>query len=476
MKTNKNTIYDIAIIGAGVSGCMIAREMSMFDLNICVLDKAYDVSSGASKANSAIVHAGYDPIPGTLKSKLNARGAKLMKAAVKELEVEYKVLPSLVLAYDEEQMNTVLALKERADDNGVSVKTISREEVLTIEPMLNPDVVGALYADSAIVCPYGLTIAAAENAAKNGVEFKLGYEVSRIETHESLFIINDDIKTKYIINAAGVNSAEIASLIGDLSFSITPRRGEYMIYDKQNLCVNSVLFTVPTKLGKGVLITPSVSGNMLVGPNAQVVQSECDIQTTSEGQNFVFENAKRIIPSLTKRGIIREFAGIRATPSGDDFIIRFSEISSKFLHVAGIESPGLASSPAVAEYVLELLKNSGLRTIPKKSSTRYRKQIRKISEATAEEAAEMIAENPLYSHVICRCETISEAEIVEAIHRPIGARSVDAVKFRTRAGMGRCQGGFCSPKVAEILSRELNIPLSEVTQFGGNSKILCKKQ
>ena len=473
MHSNDNLkTYDITIIGAGVVGCMIARELSMYDLKVCVLDKGYDVSSGASKANSAIVHAGYDPVPGTLKAKLNVRGAKLMKTVVSELEVEYKSIPSLVLAYDDEQMQTLQILQERALQNGVvGSKIITKKEALSLEPFINPEIAGAFYVDSGIVCPYGLTIAAAENAATNGVEFMLGFTVSDIVQDNNTFIINNNIRTNYIINAAGVNAAAIANLIGDYSFTITPRRGEYMIYDKPNLCVKSVLFTVPTKLGKGVLVTPSVDGNMLVGPNAQRVESGDDLETTSEGQAFVFENAKRIIPTLTKRGIIREFAGIRATPSSDDFIIKFSENNSRFLNVAGIESPGLASSPAIAEYVIELLNATGIKITPKNNATRYRKKIKRISKAAPDEATKLIAENPLYANIICRCETITEAEIVEAIHRPLGAKSIDAVKFRTRSGMGRCQGGFCSPKVAEILSRELGIPLSEVTKSGGASKM-----
>lgn len=465
--------YDITIIGAGVVGCMIARELSMFDFKVCVLDKGYDVSSGSSKANSAIVHAGYDPVPGTLKAKLNVRGAELMKTVVKELEVEYKPLPSLVLAYDDEQMQALQMLQERAVKNGVvGSKIINKEKTLELEPFINPEIAGAFYVDSAIVCPYGLTVAAAENAATNGVEFMLGFKVTDIVQEDDGFLINNTIRTSIIINAAGVNAAEVANLIGDNSFTITPRRGEYMIYDKPNLCVNSVLFTVPTKLGKGVLVTPSVDGNMLVGPNAQRVESGDNLETTAEGQKFVFENAKRIIPTLTKRGIIREFAGIRATPNTDDFIIRFSDKNNKFLLVAGIESPGLASSPAIAEYVLELLQKASIKASPSKSATRYRKKIKRISKATPEQAAKLIADNPLYANIICRCETISEAEIVESIHRPLGAKSIDAVKFRTRSGMGRCQGGFCSPKVAEILSRELGIPLSEVTKSGGASKML----
>ncbi|HBL84123.1 MAG: hypothetical protein A2Y17_12725 [Clostridiales bacterium GWF2_38_85] len=466
-------MFDIAIIGAGVSGCMLARSLSRYKLRVCVLESSYDVAGGASRANSAIIHAGYDPVPGTLKAKLNVRGAELMKTVVRELGVEYRELPSIVLAYDDEQMKTVRELKARAEANNVkAVRIIGKDEILKLEPKVNPEIVGALYADSAIVCPYGLTIAAAENAAANGVEFRLNFEVTDIKFENNEFIINNEIKAKYVVNAAGVNSGKISTLIGDTSFKITPRRGEYLIYDKKSLCVSSVLFTVPTKLGKGVLVAPSVSGNMLVGPNSEKVEDEAERSTTVKGQDFVFNNARRILPVLTKRGVINEFAGVRAIPDTDDFIIGFSDKNPCFLQVAGIESPGLASSPAIAEYATELLKQAGVMMIENPDATMLRKQFPRIADATPDEAEELIKQNSLYAHIICRCETISEAEIVTAIHRPLGARSIDGVKFRTRAGMGRCQGGFCLPKITEILARELKIPIEEVTKFGGNSQIL----
>ena len=466
-------MFDVAIIGAGVNGSLLARKLSQFELNVIVLEKGNDIANGSSRANSAVVHAGYDPEPNTLKAKLNVSGAKMMEALCKELDVPYKKYPTIVVAFAEEQIQALYDLKERGEINGVdNIKIIDKNELKRIEPLISDDATAALYVDSALVSPYKLAIAAAEVASSNGVEFVFDHTVNKIEYVNNHFLIDDGIEAKYIINCAGCGSDKIASLIGDNSFYIIPRRGEYMIYDKSSLCVNNIIFTVPTEKGKGVLVLPTVSGNMLIGPDATKVDSDEDKETTIDGLGFILDNSRKIIPSLNTRGVISQFSGIRATPSTKDFIIRPSEVNKKFLHVAGIESPGLASSPAICEYAFEQLLNMGLQINKKNSVNLSRTGCPHFASLPVEEQKELIKKDPLFAHVICRCETITEAEIVDAIHRPLGAKTIDGVKMRTRAGMGRCQGGFCSPKIAEILSRELNVDLETITKKGQDSYLL----
>lgn len=469
-------MFDVAIIGAGVNGSLLARQLSSFNGNFVVLEKGNDVATGASRANSAVVHAGYDPEPNTLKALLNVRGAKMMKNLCSELDVSYKEFPTIVVAFSEDQIDSLYELKSRGEINGVEgIKIIDKNELREIEPLISDDAVAALFVDSALVSPYKLAIAAAEVAASNGVQFVFDHTVEKIEFADDHFIIDDSIEAKYIINCAGVGSAKIASLIGDNSFNITPRRGEYMLYDKSSLCVNNIIFTVPTEKGKGVLVLPTVTGNMLVGPDASVVENESQKETTIDGLNFVLENGKKIIPSLNTRGVISQFSGIRATPTTKDFIIRCSDKNKKFLHVAGIESPGLASSPAICEYAFSILEEMGFDLEENKNAVLTRKGCPHFASLPEKEKIKLIKENPLFAHIICRCESITEAEIVDAIHRPLGAKTIDGVKFRTRAGMGRCQGGFCSPKVAEILARELDIDIETITKKGGKSNILVGK-
>lgn len=467
-------MYDFAVIGAGVCGTQIARLISFTNRSVIVLEQGPDVASGASRANSAVVHAGYDPEPGTLKAKLNVRGAALMEQTCSELDVPYKKTPSLVVAFDEKQMETVKALYERGVENGVGdkLRIVYRDELHAMEKMLSEDVCGALYADSALTCPYKLTVAAAENAAVNGAEFLFDYKVESVKDDKSYFIINDTISAKYVINCAGTGSGTVASLIGDDSVKIIPRRGEYMLYDKTSLCVSSIIFTVPTKNGKGVLVLPTESKNMLVGPNAFRVADDADTKTTPEGLASVSEHAKKVIPSLTTRGVITQFAGVRATPENGDFIIGCSKANARFINVAGIDSPGLASSPAIAEYVFSLLEQLHVDLTRRSNCVTKRVGCPHFADLNADEQERLALENPLFGHIICRCESVTEAEIVDAIRRPLGARTIDGVKIRTRAGMGRCQGGFCSPKVAQILARELKCSITDITKKGGSSYLL----
>lgn len=477
-------VYDVAIIGAGVVGTLTARELSRYKLSVCILEAASDVAMGSSKANSGIVHAGFDALPGTLKALMNVRGNDLYEKITRELGVPFKRIGSLVLAFSGDEMDTVRKLYMRGVENGVPGLRIlnSREEVIRIEPGISEDVVGALYAPSAgITCPYELTIAAAENAVLNGAEIMLGTKVDGMEYDKSKCVFTLETKrgpvlSRFVINAAGLYSDKISEMIGDTHFSIKPRKGEYLLLDKnQGHQVHTVVFQTPSALGKGILVTPTADGNLLIGPSAEDVVNREDSSTTVSGMGHVIEGALKSAPGINVRQVITSFTGMRSVPSTGDFIITPSEANSRFIHAAGIESPGLTSAPAIAEYIAEILKNEGMELIRKNSFDPVRKPIVRFSEANDVEKAALIRDNHLYGRIVCRCELITEAEIVESIRRPVGARSTDAVKRRTRAGMGRCQGGFCTPVIADILSRECGIPLQEIRKNEDGSMLLTGK-
>lgn len=473
--------YDISIIGAGVTGALIARELSKFDMKVCILDKDADVAMGTSKANSAIVHAGYDASPGSLKAKLNVKGNALMGDIADDLDVPFKRIGSFVLAFNEEDQKELEKLYENGIKNKVpQLKIIDQKEVRKMEPHISQDVIGALYAPTAgIVCPYELTLAATENAVANGVELILECTIEGIKRQDEGFVLETSkglIKSRYVINAAGVYSDTLARMVGDEEISITPRRGEYLLLDKrQGNVVNTVIFQPPSVMGKGILVTPTVDGNLLIGPTAENIEDKDNIATTNIGLSTVIEGARKSVPSFNTRDVITSFAGLRATSSRGDFIIEESKHAKGFVHVAGIESPGLSAAPAIAEYVIEILKDMEIPLTKKNKHDPVRKPVIRFRELSREEQGKIIKENPLYGNIICRCETVTEGEIVDAIHRPAGAINLDGVKRRTRAGMGRCQGGFCAPKVVDILARELNIPKEDVTKMGGESKILVGK-
>ncbi len=473
--------YDISIIGAGVTGALIARELSKFDMKVCILDKDADVAMGTSKANSAIVHAGYDASPGSLKAKLNVKGNALMGEIADDLDVPFKRIGSFVLAFNEEDQKELEKLYENGIKNKVpQLKIIDQKEVRKMEPHISQDVIGALYAPTAgIVCPYELTLAATENAVANGVELILECTIEGIKRQDEGFVLETSkglIKSRYVINAAGVYSDTLARMVGDEEISITPRRGEYLLLDKrQGNVVNTVIFQPPSVMGKGILVTPTVDGNLLIGPTAENIEDKDNIATTNIGLSTVIEGARKSVPSFNTRDVITSFAGLRATSSRGDFIIEESKHAKGFVHVAGIESPGLSAAPAIAEYVIEILKDMEIPLTKKDKHDPIRKPVIRFRELSREEQGKIIKENPLYGNIICRCETVTEGEIVDAIHRPAGAINLDGVKRRTRAGMGRCQGGFCAPKVVDILARELNIPKEDVTKMGGESKILVGK-
>lgn len=469
--------YDVAVVGAGVIGSLIARELSRYNIKIALVEKCNDMAMGTSKANSAIVHAGFDAKPGSLKAKLNVEGTAIMPELCKKLSVPYKPVGSLVVAFSDEEIETLNELLERGNINGVpGLEIYDCNKLHEVEPNINDEAKAALWAPSAgIVCPYELTIAAAENAVVNGVEFIRNFEVNSIECSDGTFVISngeDSIKTEYIINAAGVFCDEIASLIGDTSIHTTPRKGEYMLCDKSvGKLANHTIFQCPSKMGKGILVTPTVDGNLLLGPSALDIEDKSDVSTTSETLSEILKIAKKSVPSLTTREVITSFAGLRAHCSRNDFIIEPSEKNDKFINVAGIESPGLSSAPAIALFVKDIIL-SKINAELKSDFIEEREEPVRFRHMTNDERKALIEKNPAYGRIICRCETITEGEILDAIHAPAGARDVDGVKRRTRAGMGRCQGGFCGSKVVELLARELGVEINEITKCGGNSRIL----
>ena len=472
--------YDVVVIGAGVVGALISLELSKKDIRVAILDKCNDVAMGTTKANSAIVHGGFDAANGTLKAKLNVRGTALMPQLCADLAVPYRNNGSLVLAFSEEEMEHVHTLYERGQKHGVPrLSVIDKAAVKAMEPHVSDEVVGALLSETAgIVCPYELTIAATEVAVTNGVEFLRNCAVESIQANNDGFVLSTtcgEIEASYVINAAGVHADDVARMIGDDSITIIARKGEYYLLDKSyGYIADHTLFQCPTKMGKGVLVTPTVDGNLLIGPSALDVEDKDDVDTTAEGLSFILEKAKKTVPELNTRGAITSFAGMRAHPVTDDFIIGFSEKNDRFLNVAGIESPGLSAAPAIAEMVRDLLTEKAALSEKAQYKTKRTPPVRFRHMSKAEREA-LIAKNKAYGRVICRCETITEGEILDAIHAPAGARDVDGVKRRTRAGMGRCQGGFCGSKVLEILARELNVPMNDITKFGGASKILFDK-
>lgn len=472
--------YDVAIIGAGVIGSLTARALSRYQLRVILLEATNDVAMGSSKANSGIVHAGFDAIPGTLKAKFNVRGTELMPDVCEKLSVPYKNNGSLVVAFSEEEMNTVRGLYERGLQNHVpKMEIIGRDALKAMEPNLSDDAVGALYAKSAgIVCPYELTIAATENAISNGVEFRRNFRVNQLDFSDGCYTVTaesgESVEATLVINAAGVYADRISALAGDDSVQITVRRGEYFILDKTvGDMVSSTIFQCPTKMGKGVLVSPTVDGNLLIGPTStEDCSNKEDTATTLRGLRTVKAFSVKSCPDVSTRFAITSFSGLRAHPSGNDFILGPSKVNAQFIQAAGIESPGLSASPAIAEYLADVVCKFFHSPAENPEYCDRRSDTFRFRHATDEERAAAIEKNPAYGRIVCRCESITEGEIVDAIRAPAGARDVDGVKRRTRAGMGRCQGGFCGSKVVELLAKELGCSMNEITKFGDGSKIL----
>ncbi|GAA0063819.1 FAD-dependent oxidoreductase [Clostridium sp. CTA-1] len=471
-------MFDVTIIGSGVTGAAVARELSKYNLKTCVVEKAIDVASGTSKANSGIVHAGEDPIPGTLKAKMNVRGNEMFDKLQEEIDFPFKRNESFVLCFDEKDIEKLEELRQRGLKNGLpdTMEILNREEALKLEPNLSEYVVAALRLPTGgIVSPYEFNIALAESAAMNGVEFKLETEIIDIEKKQDVYILKTnkgDIETKVVVNAAGVFGDKINNMVSEKKYHITARKGEYLLFDKTvGDMVQRTIFQLPTKMGKGVLVTPTADGNLLLGPTSVDVEEKDDFETTREGLDTVAEKAKLSIKEIPMRQVITSFAGLRAHEENSDFIIGEAEDAENFINAIGIESPGLTSAPAIGEYIREMIVEK-LKPEENKEFNPIRKDIPKFREMTNEERKEMIKENSAYGKIVCRCEVVTEGEIRDAIRRPLGAKTVDGIKRRTRAGMGRCQSGFCSNRIVEILAEELGIKRNEVTKFGGNSKIL----
>jgi glycerol-3-phosphate dehydrogenase len=462
------SMYDVAIIGAGVVGCVIARELSRYSLKICLIEKEEDVTTGASKANSGIIHGGYSAKQGTLKGELCGRGNRMYKQLEEELNFGFRVTGALIIGFDKEDEKKIMDLYENGKKIGSDeLEIIYKDRIKELEPHINSDVRVALHVKNVgVASPYELTIALAENAVDNGAEIRLETEVISIEKKDEIFSIDTNrgpVESRYVINAAGLYSDRIAGMIGANNFDIFPRRGQYVLLGKdQAHLVNSVVFQVPTAKGKGILVTTTYHGNFMIGPNAEEIDDKEDVATTLESLEYIIETARKSIPDFDIKRALTTFSGIRAVSSTGDFIIEESRIEG-FINVAGIDSPGLTSAPAIAEKVANILKVSGLELNKKDNFNPHRQPV--IVKKDSSFAGKPDHEDPA-KNIVCRCERVTEAEIVDAIHRDLPVKSIDAVKRRTRAGMGQCQGSFCRPRVQAIIARELNIPLEEITVRG----------
>lgn len=470
---------DIIVIGAGVVGCSIARELSKYNLDVLVVEKNSDVSEGVSKGNSGIVHAGYNEKIGTLKAKLNIEGNKIFDDLSRDLQFPFKRNGAFILAFSDEEMKTLESLKENGEELGVEgLEILTREEALNIEPNLNKKIVGVLNVKtSGIVSPYEMTIALAENAAENGVEFKLNSKVTNIEKISEGYKVTlnnkELVSGKLIINASGLEGAFLNNLVSMSKREINPVKGEYCLFDKvAGAMINKTLFQVPSKLSKGVLVTPTAEGNLLVGPNA--VEGKT-LETSREGIDEILDKSKKSLEELPVARILNTFSGIRPKTKGGDFIIEEVEDAKNFINVIGIDSPGLTAAPAIGVYVVNMIKER-LDLVEKKNFKKTREKIVRFAELSLEEKNKLIKEKPAYGHMVCKCEFVTEGEIVEAIHRPIKALTVDAIKRRTRASMGGCQGIGCTLPISKILSRELGIDISDINKNSEGSPVIGFKE
>ena len=469
-------MFEFAVVGAGVIGGMVARELTKYTDSVCILEKGSDVALGATRANSAIVHAGYDAKEGSLKARMNVRGSKMMAEVCRQLGVKYKNNGSLVVGFNEEDEKTLTELCERGKTNGVDgVRVIYREELLGLEPNIGDDVTVALYAPTgAIVCPYELCMAAVGNAMDNGATLKTSFEVKSIEAasegYKLVSASGDEVYAKWVINCAGLYSDEVSAMVGEDSFTIRPRRGEYMLLDREvGGHISHTVFRCPSKMGKGVLVSPTVDGNLLVGPTAEDIDDKEDTKTTAAGLAQVRALASAQVARIDFSKVITSFTGLRSTGSTGDFVIGIPK--PNFVNAAGIESPGLSSAPAIAEYIASLIFDAGYNATAREDFVGTRRPMHFFSSLSIEEKNALIKERPEYAHVVCRCETVTEGEILDAIRTNPRPTDVDGVKRRTRASMGRCQGGFCTPYIIDLLAKEMGVDYTEVTKFGGNSYI-----
>lgn len=473
----KEKNFDVVVIGGGVTGCAIARELSRYNLNTCVVEREEDVCSGTSKANSAIVHAGHDAVPGSLKAKFNVEGNRMMEDLAEELDFEFKRNGSLVLCFAEEDRPALEELYQKGIKNGVpDLKIITGDEVRAMEPNVSEQVVAALYAPTGgIVCPFGLTIALAENACDNGVEFIFNTEIKEIRKAESGYELEADemlLKASYVVNAAGVYADVLHNMVSEKKLHITPRKGDYCLLDKEaGNHVSHTIFQLPGKLGKGILVTPTIHGNLLTGPTAKDIEDKEATATTAQELAEITQKASVSVNNIPFRLVITSFCGLRAHEDGDDFVIGEADDAPGFFDAAGIESPGLTSAPAIGAYVANLIaEKAGAEK--KENWNGKRKGFIRPEKMTREERAALIKERPEYGTIICRCEGVSEGEIMDAINRTLGAVSLDGIKCRVRQGMGRCQAGFCTPRTMEILARERNMKMEDICKNAPGSNML----
>ena len=471
-------MFDVIVIGGGVIGGAVLRELTKYELSACLLEKENDVCMGQSKANSGIVHAGYDALPGSLKAKFNVLGNKMMAEYAEELGVKYVNNGSLVVAFSKEELQTLQELKARGEANGVSdIEIIDAETLHALEPNVSDEAVGALHAKTGgIVCPYGLTIAAIGNAMDNGAKLYTDFEVVAVEKKATAFTVKSakgqTVEGKLVINCAGLASGKIAALAGDRNIDVRARKGEYILLDRESGdFVSHTLFFTPTKAGKGILVTQTVDKNILLGPTSEELEN-ATTETSASGLAFIIEKVRKMSKNPPLFNTITSFAGVRAYSDRHDFILEESKCVKGLIHCAGIESPGLTSAPAIGKYVVEELVGKLLPLTKNKNFNGKREKDYFFKDLTNEEKNAIIAKDPSYGKIVCRCEQITEGEILRAIRENPPAKNVDAVKRRTRAGMGRCQGGFCQPHVAELIARESGIPFEQVTKNGEGSELV----
>lgn len=473
---------DVLIIGAGAVGCAIARELSKYKLRVLVVEKNEDVGGEASRANSAIIHTGYDASPGTLESELVVAANPMYDKLAKELEVPFARIGAILPAFTDEQYQKLPSLKEKAFHNRVyDVEFLTAAELREMEPCLNPAVKGGLHIPrEAIIDPFLLVVALAENAQQNGVDFLLGTRVTGMQMQDGRICIVETeagpVQAKYVINAAGLYNDEIAGMVGKADYYVTPRKGQFYILDRNTACkVNHIVLPIPTKTTKGKLVCPTIHGNVLVGPTAEDLKDKLDKSTDAAGLDSVAADARTMVPTIHLEDTITQYAGLRPQRNPEGLRVDRYEDICNYVNLSGVRSTGLTASVALGKYVTQCLREMGMDAEFDPNFDPHRKAIPLLRDMTAQQQDKIMQENPAYRRVICRCETVTEGEIVAAIHRPIPARSVDAVKRRLRAGMGRCQGGFCGPKVIEILARELHIPTEEVCKNEKGSYMVAGK-
>ncbi len=485
---NKVKKFDVVIIGAGVIGSMVARELSRYKLSVAVLEKEVDVGMGQSSSNSAIIHSGHDPEPGTMKARMNVRGNELWYKIAPELDIPLEKTGALIVAVGPEEQAGLYPLLEQGQKNGVSgLEILSREDVLSLEPHLTGDVTGALSTPTAgIVDAFQGVLGPAENAAMNGVEFILNAEVQGVVvedgTLKAVETSQGPVEATWFINAAGIHSDEILHMVGDHpDFHISARRGEYFVFDSSAFRVSNVIFPMPSEKGKGILVTTTTHGNTMIGPNSNVIEDKEDHSVTESGMSEILDGARRLVPMISPRHVISTFAGLRATGNykppghGKDFLLEVSKSVKGLITLAGVESPGYVSAPAIAEYVAEMLRGEGVVLEEKPDWNPKRSRIPRFKDMSHDERKEIIRENPAYGRIVCRCEEVTEGEVLQAIHSPIPATTYDAIKRRTWLGTGRCQGSFDYPRTMEILARELGMSMTEITKKGPGSVFLYRR-